>query len=420
MNVNQAQVLSLLNKHEHLLITGGAGTGKSFVTKDFLASANPHRTLICAPTGVAALNVGGQTLHRTFQIPFSLLDPRDQARANSYRINDNKRAVIEMCETLIIDEISMVRADVLDYVDETCRVVRQIKRPFGGIRVVMVGDPFQLPPVTKDKAEENALWFFNSSAFRSLSPRVCNLTEIYRQTDQTFIDILNRMRMGETNEGDLEALNARVVNQTPDDGIVLSPTNASADTVNQRKLGELPAPVFAFEMDVRNYAYGFDITKNLLADVTLRVKVGARVVMLNNDPDERWINGTLGTVTEIRPGAREIVVLLDGGVAPVTVTRFTWQATEARRAGSDYEQEVLGEATQYPLKLGWALTIHKSQGLSFSKCHILPSLIFAAGQAYVAFSRARSLEGLTLQSKLAFKHVMASETVKNFYEEAVG
>jgi ATP-dependent exoDNAse (exonuclease V) alpha subunit len=420
--MTQEEALSLMTETLHpILLTGGAGTGKSYLIHKFMETQDVSSILLCAPTGVAAQNIGGQTLHRTFQIPFNLIDPADQARVNSFKLAKGREDSIRNCSALIIDEISMVSADLLEYVSVTCQKVLGNLDPFGGIRVILVGDPFQLPPVCKERGREETVWFFLSQHYAKLAPITCNLTKVYRQENLEFSTLLNKMREGRSSQQDLNLLNSRIQFSTPK-GIILTAKNSLADEENTRKLNALPYEPHTFPMKIENFTSDYHIEKNLLADEYFKVRAGSRVIMLNNDSAGRWINGTLATVRCINnsnPKLPYIVIQIDGCENEETIEPFTWESYELKKIGETYSKTLLGRATQFPMKLGWAITIHKSQGLSFSECTILTESIFAAGQAYVAFSRCRTLEGLSLKGKLLPRHLLVSRAVQNFYNTQI-
>ncbi len=409
------------NCWDHVFLTGNAGTGKSTLLDHFRHHTKKNVAVV-APTGVAAVNVKGETIHSFFLFPPNV--DTDRARMEAKKTRNPK--LYQTLDTLIIDEISMVRADLLDSINIFLQTVRHSKQPFGGVQVVMVGDLYQLPPVvTKD--EETALaslysspYFFSSQVFSSLTDglyrqiRFYELSTIYRQSEREFIDILNRVRNKQTTLADLERLNRCCVpgESFLDGYIYLTAMNRQADEINQYKLNEIEGQSIIF----RGTTTGSVSEKQFPASDVLEMKTGARVMLLNNDPDDRWINGTLGTLFQIR--SDHVLVKLDNGeletVEPVTWTAYKTRLNPETMALESHE---VGSFRQLPLRLAWAITIHKSQGKTFERVAIdLGRGAFAHGQTYVALSRCTSLSGLRLVRPLDENSIIMDNRVLHFLE----
>lgn len=411
MNEQFEHALNLL-EHEphHLFITGRAGTGKSTLLTHFRRHTQ-LKHVVLAPTGIAAINVDGQTIHSFFRFypNISLSGAREQA----FKMKHSE-ALYNALDVLIIDEISMVRCDLLDCMDVFLRTIRKKKQPFGGVRLVCFGDLYQLPPVVRGD-EMSALrqiydthYFFSAKVFQQLLQpeqdlfRFIELEKIYRQTDQTFIDFLNAIRNKTMTSDQFTELNKRVVeddvwSMMDQHAVILTATNAQADQINQMKLQELDEKICQFEGTV----IGTFERSAFPAEEQLRLKKHARVMMVNNDSDGAWVNGSMGKVTDIfydkEISETVVEVRLDTGDT-ISVTPHTWELSQSyyNAETQSIEREPVGRFRQYPLKLAWAMTIHKSQGKTFDKVVIdLGRGAFAAGQTYVALSRCRTLEGVT-------------------------
>ncbi|MDR1818146.1 MAG: helix-turn-helix domain-containing protein [Puniceicoccales bacterium] len=393
-----------------VFLTGRAGTGKTTFLRRLLKETHKVAA-VAAPTGVAAINAGGVTLHSLFQLALEPHVPGYESTGMKFKIGKAKLNLLRHLELLIIDEVSMLRADLLDAIDATLRRVRRNAQPFGGLQMLYIGDLFQLPPVVKD--EEWALlqkhyagtFFFHAHALRDRQPFYVELTKIYRQNEQRFIELLNKVRDNALTAGDLDALNARVRrNFVPPAGeryITLTTHNYKADQLNRAALDRLPGTDHVFTGALT----GDFPERNLPNEKQLRLRVGAQVMFIRNDSAGRYYNGKIGEVVAL--AANAITVALEGTGEQIAVQPEEWKNIRYRlnEETQQIEEEELGKFTQYPLRLAWAVTIHKSQGLTFERAVIDLAGAFAAGQAYVALSRCTTLEGLVLSAPLTLEAV---------------
>jgi len=390
----------------HLFVTGRAGTGKSTllrVMQDLLGD----RAVVVAPTGLAAINVGGQTIHSFFGLPPRLIRPDDIRRGRFGR-------VMRAMSTLIIDEVSMVRSDLMWAIDQSLRVNRgRPQDPFGGVRLLLFGDLHQLPPVVRDPEEAAHLegtfggpFFFSVSALQEeIGTQLLELGQVFRQTDEALVQILNRIREGDVDESDLELLNDRVSPiRTLSEGqsfVILTPTNEAANRINRAYLDALATPIFNFEAGVS----GEFNPRAQPTEAVLSLKEGARVMMLRNDADRRWVNGTIAVVSKL--SADRVWVEIDGREHEVEPASWESRRYAFEKDAEKIVETVAGTFKQFPIRLAWALTIHKAQGLTLDNVYIdLGRGTFAHGQAYVALSRCRSLEGLTLARPLQPRDIL--------------
>ena len=414
LNEQFQQASDLIDRQGHsLFITGKAGTGKSTLLH-YLRSTTTKETVVLAPTGVAALNVGGQTIHSFFQFPPTRIDPQAIRRRRNTKI-------FQQLGLLIIDEVSMVRADVMDGVDAALRLYRNnLQMPFGGVQVVLCGDLFQLPPIVRD-AELKVFfdehyggpYFFLAQVFSGFRPYMLDLTTVYRQRDTAFIHVLNKIREHDLDAELFSLLNQRVIRtDTLPSGsgfITLTTTNEAALRMNQARLAQIHAPSHTYSASVTGI---FDPSA-YPTEEGLELKRGAQIMLIKNDAEKRWVNGTLGTISALT----EEKVCVEIAGTSYEVEPETWQNIQYHyhRETNRIEEEVIGTFIQYPLRLAWAITIHKSQGQTFDKVLIdLGRGAFAHGQTYVALSRCRSLEGIVFSRPVTPRDILFDERIYGF------
>ncbi|MGV8851944.1 MAG: ATP-dependent DNA helicase [Rhodoglobus sp.] len=398
----------------NLFVTGRAGTGKSTLL-NHLSENTSKQIVICAPTGVAALNVGGQTIHSLFRLPIGVIADHELEQ------NPQLRKLLNTIETLVIDEVSMVNSDLLDAIDRSLRQARQRKNePFGGVQVVLFGDPYQLAPVPGDPDERayfedryRSMWFFDALVWEQTDLTIYELTSIHRQHEGEFKYMLNAVRHNGVTAEIAERLNAVGARPAPNDGtITLATTNSAVTRINATELARLPGKVLTAKAEISGEFGG----RSYPADDALDLKVGAQVMFLRNDTNEggtqRWVNGSVGTVTKI---ASTVWVEVDGRdyeVKPAVWEKFKYSYSARTKA---LRKDVVAEFTQFPLRLAWAVTIHKSQGKTYDSAIVdLGSRSFAPGQTYVALSRISRLEGLYLSRPLRPSDIIVDENVVRF------
>ena len=417
------------NTNTNIFLTGKAGTGKTTFLRR-LCQDSLKRMIVVAPTGVAAINAGGVTVHSFFQLGFGPILPEDEytnkgEKAPEKRFNKTKIDIIKSLDLLVIDEISMVRADLLDGIDAVLRRYRKSKLPFGGVQLLMIGDLQQLPPVVKQEEwsilkRYYATEFFFSSRALQASPHICiELKHIYRQKDQDFIQILNEIRNNKLSDASRRRLNANYKPDfDPDDKdpyITLSTHNRKAQEINEIKLKKLDADKKSFKASIdRQFPeYAFPTSEDL------ELKKGAQVMFVKNDskPSKRFYNGKIGTITFMDKD--NISVKCEGNEDVIEVEKETWQNIKftINEKTKEIEEEVIGTFTQFPLKLAWAITIHKSQGLTFEKAIIDAAAAFAHGQVYVALSRCKSLEGMVLKTEINPHGIICDSSVTSFNQD---
>lgn len=414
------------NTNKNIFLTGKAGTGKTTFLNT-IREKTVKRMVVVAPTGVAAINAGGMTIHSFFQLPFGPYLPESKQDSSRQRkFNREKIWLIQSLDLLVIDEISMVRADLLDGIDDVLRRYKDHYKPFGGVQLLMIGDLHQLPPVVKDEEWEllrelyPTPYFFSSRALRQTNPVAIELKHIYRQSDRVFIDLLNKVRNNKLDAEVLETLNSRYranFKPTPEEGyITLTSHNASAQDINVQKLEEIPGNVQRFTAAVS----GDFPPHSYPTEELLELKPGAQVMFVKNDTsrEKKYYNGKIGTITSIRGEA--IYVQCPDEAQEIQVYPVEWRNIKYTLNPQTKEvgEEITGAFTQYPLKLAWAITIHKSQGLTFDRAIIDAQAAFAHGQVYVALSRCKSFEGIVLRTKIEFSSVRTDSQVKNYTDEA--
>lgn len=405
--MTQQEALDILKKDTcNVFLTGQPGAGKSYLTNQYIdwILENGKDFAVTASTGIAALNVSGKTLH-------SFMGVRDDKKLTEDELQDvleNSKTLqrYQHTEILIIDEISMVSAQLFDNLDTLARVARSKKDvPFGGMRVIAVGDFYQLPPVKGD-------YCFKSNAWQSGNFKFCNLTEQHRTNDTLFIDILNGIRAGVLTEEHRQHIRDRVIEDASTlDGVIrLDTHNDKVDQINDMKLSRLTTEPKTFTMSDRgDEKYIMQLKKNCISPEKLILKVGARVIFTRNDLEYRWVNGTQGEVVEMSTNSVKVKLFTTGKV--VEVNQVDWEYA----LGYGKNKTVKAAITQLPLRLAWAITIHKSQDMTLDRAVIDVSRVFATGQAYVAISRVRSLDGVYLQGKLTNGFLAVDESVKEFY-----
>ena len=426
---------SLFNLTEHtnrsIFLTGKAGTGKTTFLNEFVKKTK-KKHIVVAPTGIAAINAGGVTIHSMFGLPLRTFIPTtDRIDSNlgnnisdlmqHFKYRKDKLKLLREIEIIIIDEVSMLRADVLDMMDFSLRFVRRNQQEFGGVQMLFIGDLYQLPPVVRDEhflgQYYKSPFFFESYALKEMPLITLELTTVYRQTDEKFLDILNDIRDGAVGDIDFETLNERYIpdfEPTDEAYVYLTSHNRMADEINQKKIAALKG---------KPYFYSADIVGNFNEnqypnEEELQLKVGAQVMFIRNDAssEKRYVNGKLAEVMNLDD--KEITVLIDGDDEVFKIKKETW---EQKRYGLDADknitEDVLGSFQQYPIRLAWAVTIHKSQGLTFDRLIIDAGKSFASGQVYVALSRCRTLEGIVLKSKITPNVIFADRRVSKFQDE---
>ncbi len=409
-----------------VFLTGKAGTGKTTFLRNIVETCNKRRVVV-APTGVAAINAGGVTIHSFFQLPPSAYLPSVKGfyseyslSQNAHNLRKNKIKLLQSLDLLIIDEISMVRADLLDAIDDRLREYRHNNKPFGGVQLLMVGDLYQLPPVVKEdewqymKQVYASPFFFESKAFKQLKYISIELTHVYRQSESEFVEILNSIRNSQPNDNVLERLNSRYKPDfEPDNSegyIRLTTHNAQAAQINDSKLQQLEGKSFTFEAEIGgtfpDYMYP--------TDETLTLKKGAQVMFVRNDPDveKKYFNGKIVTISDIGDNYIEVT----DGDTTFEVLPLVWENTKylLNEESNEIEAVVEGTFKQMPLRLAWAITIHKSQGLTFDHAIIDAGRAFAFGQTYVALSRCRTLEGLVLKTPITSANLFTDKDVNSF------
>ncbi len=436
ISVAAEYTLQFINQtQKSIFLTGKAGTGKTTLLREIIATTHKN-TVVVAPTGIAALNAGGVTIHSMFQLPFGGFIPDPKAInfhgyikfetpgsiKRNFKISAQKRAVIQNMELLIIDEVSMLRSDVLDAIDCTMKHLRKNTQPFGGVQVLFIGDLLQLPPVIKEdqwrtlKNYYKGKFFFHSHVLQQNPPLYIELDKIFRQTDQTFISILNNLRNNQINNNDLLILD-KYVNKNFDlkansGYITLTTHNIKADTINAESLSELQTKEWVFNATITG-----DFPEKIYPlDVDLKLKTGAQIMFIKNDPspEKRFFNGKMGIIKSL--AEKEILIHFPEEDKIIEVEKYEWENikysvnTETKRI----DEESLGSFVHYPIKLAWAITVHKSQGLTFDKAAIDVSQVFMPGQAYVALSRLRTLQGLVLLSPIQMNGISSDQDVMDY------
>lgn len=409
----------LENSRNNIFISGRAGTGKSTLLRLFKETTK-KQIVVLAPTGVAALNINGQTIHSFFRFPPGII-------VNSALKKQRNRSIYKKLEVIVIDEISMVRADMLDNIDHFLRVNRDSPLPFGGIQMVFIGDLFQIPPVVSQAFEKQYIsekfetpYFFSSNVLKNNDIQLIyiELHEVFRQVDRTFINLLESIRMNEMDWDQLQELNARHKPEFIKEGnyITLCSRNLLANKINNEKLDEIDSGVFSYEAMIEG-----EFPESIFpTDPVLTLKVGAQIIFIRNDIDKKYVNGTIGKISYLDNFVIRAEIFESGESREIEVYPEIWENTRYifdKDSNSEIRQETMGTFNQYPIKLAWAITIHKSQGKTFDNVRIdMGSGAFTHGMTYVALSRCRTLEGIVLNTPINPGDIMVDNAVVEFLD----
>ncbi len=410
LNNQQKEIFGIIeNNNQNYFITGKAGTGKSYLLQ-YLKQNTRKNAVVVAPTGVAALNVGGQTIHSFFRIEPELV------KTEEMKVSSQTKKLLIHVDMVIIDEISMVRADLIDGIDQVMRKSKDPDLPFGGAQIVMFGDPYQLPPIVSD-SEINKYFsdnyggpfFFHGKVWQEAKFAKLELNHIFRQSQAEFIDLLNTIRVGNVNHHTLTNINQRVTEKNSTSALTLATTNYKVMQINNTHLHKIDKPSFLYQASMT----GKMDKKSYPAEELLILKEGAQVMMLKNDKEKRWVNGSLGKVVKL--DKEKIIVRIadeDYEVAKETWKKISYYYDENEKK---IKEQVISQFTQYPIRLAWAVTIHKSQGQTYDQVRIdLERGAFAEGQTYVALSRCTTIEGITLARAIEMRDIKVNPMIREF------
>lgn len=401
------------NTHNHIFITGDAGTGKSTLLRHFVNTTS-KKVVVVAPTGVAAVNIGGQTIHSFFRFP-----PKPLTESNIPLIDEKYSMLYKIVTTIVIDEVSMVRVDLMDAIDIFLRTNLNSEEPFAGKQIIMFGDLNQLPPVVAQEAEREMImhkyksrYFFDAEVFTKISFDGIKLTKIFRQKDKVFINLLNSIKDNTIKNEGIDSINERMITKLEDDVITLCSTNAVADHINNMMLSK----VHGEEYTLTGNIIGEFNTKYCNVDENITVKIGCRVMILVNHKEKKWYNGTIGELTDVNPEKHSITVLIDGKYYEIEKHEYEYTKYRYDREKGDISSVVSGTFTQFPIRVAYGITIHKSQGKTFERINIDAGLkLFAHGQLYVALSRCTTLQGITLSRGIDRSDIICDGRIIEFH-----
>ena len=423
LDEEQQYIFNLMtNSNDNLFITGKAGTGKSYLLRLFVELAC-KKTLVIAPTGIAALNAKGVTIHSVFGFNNLVNINIDNLNKETLRLKSDNRIVLKNLETILIDEISMVRSDVFQKIDKIMRIVNECSLPFGGKQIIVFGDLYQLPPIVKRgeieyiKDNFSGKYFFNTKAYKEAKFKFFELSNNHRQkNDKVFFNILNEIREGKLTDESLDKLNKRNIFEPNELRRIIRilPLKEDVDCINKNELAKISAAEYEFKSKIiyNKQNKDFNIENNMPISETLKLKLGALVMMVTNDENHRWVNGTLGIVSSINATSIKVTI----NEREYEVSRATFEQQEARYEDGQIKYETVYKVEQYPIVLAYAITIHKSQGMTYKRIACDVSKCFESGQAYVALSRCTTLDGLYLLEKINSNTLKVDNEIVEFYK----
>jgi ATP-dependent exoDNAse (exonuclease V) alpha subunit len=423
LDSEQKYIFDLMtNSNKNLFVTGKAGTGKSYLLRLFVELAR-KKTLVMAPTGIAALNANGVTIHSVFGFHNLVNISIDNLNEDTLRLKSENRKVLKNVETILIDEISMVRSDVFQKMDKIMKLVNRCNLPFGGKQIILFGDLYQLPPVVKRneikylKDNFSGKYFFNTKAYKEAEFKFFELSINHRQkNDELFFDILNEIREGKLSDEGIGKLNERNIFEPNELRRIIRilPLKNYVDRINKNELAKISAPEYEFKSNIIYHRQDitFDIENNMPISETLKLKLGALVMMVTNDENHRWVNGTLGIVSSVNATSVKVTI----NEREYEVSKATFEQQEAKYEDGQINYETVCEVEQYPIVLAYAITIHKSQGMTYKRIACDVSKCFESGQAYVALSRCTTLDGLYLLEKINSNALKVDNEIIEFYK----